>query len=122
MYALSEIKDLHADDDYVYVDDSVKILPQFVGGDEILKRFTARNLRYPKEAAKQKIQGRVIVRFVVSKDGKIKDAKVIKKVHYLLDQEALRIINSMPDWSPGSINDKPVNVFFTVPINFRLRR
>lgn len=69
---------------------------------------------------KQNVQGRVIVTFVVRKNGEIVDAKVVKSVHPQLDAEALRIINGMPNWTPGMQNGKPVNVKFALPVSFKL--
>jgi TonB family protein len=78
------------------------------------------NVRYPEEAEKQNLEGRVILTFVVGKDGSIRNAKVVKSVDPLLDAEALRVINAMPNWTPGRQNGKPVAVKYTVPLSFHL--
>ena len=94
--------------------------PQFPGGDAELMKFLQQNVKYPKEAQAQGKQGRVIVQFVVEKDGSITDAKVLKPVDPLLDAEALRIVNMMPKWTPGKQRGKAVRVYFTIPVTFRL--
>ena len=100
--------------------DVVETMPQFPGGAPELFNFLAKNIRYPAEAENAGTQGRVIVTFVVGKDGSINDARVVKSVDPLLDAEALRVINAMPNWTPGTQSGKAVNVKYTVPISFRL--
>ncbi len=100
--------------------DVVEVMPQFPGGAPELFNFLAKNIRYPAEAENAGTQGRVIVTFVVGKDGSINDARVVKSVDPLLDAEALRVINAMPNWTPGTQSGKAVNVKYTVPITFRL--
>ncbi len=94
--------------------------PEYPGGMGELMKFIQRNIRYPKEAQDQGKQGRVIVVFVVEKDGSITDAEVLKPVDPLLDAEALRIVNMMPKWTPGKQRGKEVRVRFTIPVTFRL--
>lgn len=100
--------------------DVVEKMPEFPGGPQELFGFLAKTIKYPAEAEKAGTQGRVIATFVVRKDGSISDAHVVKSVDPLLDAEALRVINAMPAWTPGSQSGKPVNVKYTVPITFRL--
>ena len=100
--------------------DVVEEMPQFPGGPAALFEFLSKNIQYPKDAEKAKLQGRVIVTFVVKKDGSITDAKVVKSVAPSLDAEALRVINEMPNWTPGRQGGQPVNVKYTVPLTFRL--
>ena len=100
--------------------DVVETMPQFPGGAPELFNYLAKNIRYPKDAMEANVQGRVIVTFVVGKDGSINDARVVKSVNPSLDAEALRVINSMPNWTPGTQSGKAVNVKYTVPITFRL--
>jgi TonB family protein len=95
-------------------------MPQFPGGPAALFEFLSKNIQYPKDAEKAKLQGRVIVTFVVKKDGSIADAKVVKSVAPSLDAEALRVINAMPNWTPGKQGGQPVNVKYTVPLTFRV--
>jgi TonB family protein len=100
--------------------DVVEKMPEFPGGVQELLGFLSKTIKYPAEAEKAGKQGRVLATFVVRKDGSISDARVVKSVDPLLDAEALRVINAMPAWIPGTQNGKPVNVKYTVPISFRL--
>lgn len=100
--------------------DVVETMPEFSGGTGEMIKYLVKNIRYPKEMEEQKVEGRVIVTFVVRKNGEIVDAKVVKSVHPQLDAEALRIINGMPNWTPGMQNGKPVNVKFALPVSFKL--
>ena len=101
--------------------DVVEQMPQFPGGPAALMEFLSKNIRYPKEADKNNIQGRVIVTFTVEKDGSVSEAHTVKSVDPLLDAEAIRVINAMPNWIPGRHNGDPVRVKYTVPITFRLK-
>ena len=93
---------------------------EFPGGSLALMKWLNSNLRYPKAARKNKIQGRVIVKFTVEKDGTIIDPQVVRGVDPDLDKEALRVIRSMPKWEPGKINGVPATTYFNLPINFKL--
>jgi TonB family protein len=94
--------------------------PEFVGGSGKMLEFFSSHLRYPESAHKAGIEGRVIVQFVVGKDGSISGAKVVRGLTEDLDNEALRVINLMPRWKPGKLRGEDVAVKFTVPFNFRL--
>ena len=95
--------------------------PSFPGGEEALFDYLKRTVRYPSIARENKIQGRVIVQFIVAKDGKIEDVVVVRTGgDPSLDKEAVRVIKSMPRWKPGTQRGKPVRVKYTVPVNFRL--
>ena len=100
--------------------DVVEQMPEFPGGSGALFEFLSKNIRYPKVAQDAGQQGRVIVTFVVMKDGSIGNVKVAKGVSPELDEEAVRCVNSMPKWNPGMQNGQAVNVKYTVPIAFRL--
>ena len=100
--------------------DVVEEMPEFIGGIEKLYEYLGNNINYPEQAKDFSIQGKVFVQFVVWKDGSIKDVKVIKGTHKLLDKEALRVINNMPNWKPGKQRGKNVNARFTLPIKFRI--
>ena len=100
--------------------DVVEEMPQYPGGPKALFEFLSNTVNYPEEAEKAGTQGRVIATFVVEKDGSISGAKVVKSVDPLLDAEALRVINAMPNWTPGKQNGKVVRVKYTVPISFNL--
>ncbi len=98
----------------------VEQMPEYPGGVGELMKFIQRNIRYPKEAQEQGKQGRVVVQFVVNKDGSITDAKIAKSVDPQLDAEALRVVNAMPNWTPGKQRGKEVRTYFTIPVTFRL--
>jgi len=78
------------------------------------------NINYPETCRKDSIQGRVIITFVVEKDGSISSAEVVKSVHEKLDTEALRVINAMPKWKPGKQRGKVVRVEYAIPVKFKL--
>ena len=94
--------------------------PEFPGGTAALLDYLRKNIKYPAICRENNIQGRVLVSFVVNKDGAIVDPEVVKSVNPSLDKEAVRVISKMPNWKPGSQRGKPVRVKYTVPVNFRL--
>ena len=98
----------------------VEQMPSFPGGMEALMQYLAKNMRYPVEAQKNKVQGRGVVGFIVSKDGDIKKAHILRGVDPELDAEAIRVIESMPRWMPGMQRGKAVAVSYTLPVMFRL--
>lgn len=95
--------------------------PSFPGGDAAQIAFLSNNLRYPAVAMEQGIQGRVVTQFVVDKDGSITDVKVVRSLDPMLDKEAVRLVKSMPKWTPGKLNGSPVRVKCILPISFRLQ-
>ena len=100
----------------------VERMPEFPGGQQALFKFLSSHVKYPKDAQKEGIEGRVICQFVVNTDGKIVNIEVIRSSGNIsLDAEAVRVIESMPRWIPGIIKDEPVRVKYTVPVNFKLR-
>ena len=100
--------------------DVVEVMPQFPGGQIAMLQYIMKNIKYPEQAMKEGIQGRVAVRFIVEKDGSISDVKPILSVHPLLNKEAVRVVKSMPKWTPGKQNGKPVRVRFNLPVMFKL--
>ena len=100
--------------------DVVEVMPQYPGGQIAMMKYIMENIKYPEQAMKEGIQGRVTVRFIVEKDGSISNVKPVLSVHPLLDKEAVRVVESMPKWSPGKQNGKPVRVRFNVPVMFKL--
>lgn len=100
--------------------DVVEVMPQFPGGQIAMLQYLMKNIKYPEQAVKEGIQGRVTVRFIVEKDGSISDVKPVLSVHPLLNKEAVRVVESMPKWSPGKNNGKPVRVRFNLPVMFKL--
>jgi TonB family protein len=99
---------------------SDSLAAEFVGGNDALMKFLASNMHYPEKAQKDKVSGMVVVSFVIDKAGKVKNAVVKRGVSPELDQEALRIVNAMPAWKPGSVNGQPIESEFTLPIRFAL--
>ena len=97
-------------------------MPEYPGGVPAMMKFLSSNVKYPVEAQKNAISGRVIVQFVVMEDGTLSQAKVIRGVDPLLDEEALRVVKEMPKWTPGIVDGKTVKVKFTVPIMFSLQK
>ena len=97
-------------------------LPEFPGGIQAMMKFLSTNIKYPVEAQKKGISGRVIVQFVIMEDGTLDQAKVIRGVDPLLDEEALRVVKSMPKWKPGMDRGEALKVRFTAPIMFNLSR
>lgn len=101
--------------------DVVEEMPQFPGGQVALLDYLAKNIKYPVVAEENGIQGKVIVTFVVERDGSITDVKVVKSVDPSLDKEASRVVKSMPRWQPGKQNGSAVRVKYTVPVQFKLQ-
>jgi protein TonB len=95
-------------------------MPEFEGGTEEMMKFLQKNLNYPPVARENGIEGRVVLQFVVDKDGKISQVEVLKKLGWGLEEEAVRVVKTMPPWKPGKQNGKPVIVRFTLPVVFRL--
>ncbi len=99
----------------------VEVDPEFPGGNEALYKYLAQNIKYPEKAKADKIEGRVVVGFVIEKDGSISNAEVRRSVNVEMDAEALRVINAMPKWQPGTMEGKPVRVHYNIPITFKLQ-
>jgi len=116
---LATIQDVkQTDNSKVYT--VVEKMPQFPGGDAALIKFISNNLKYPKTSFINNIQGKVILRFVVSETGKVRDAEVVRSLDADCDKEAIRVMNSLPDFIPGEQNGKKVSVWYTLPITFKL--
>lgn len=101
--------------------DVAEQMPEYPGGMPAMFEFLQKNMKYPKDAKKQKVEGRVMVMFVVETDGSISDVKVAKKTFPSLDAEAVRVVQSMPKWTPGRDKGKVVRVQYTLPVSFRLK-
>jgi len=99
----------------------VEEMPSFPGGEEQMLKFIRDNTHYPAVARENGITGRVFINFVVDKDGKIKDVKVLRGIGAGCDEEAVRVVKSMPDWKAGKQNGRAVQVSFNLPVNFTLR-
>lgn len=100
---------------------AVEQMPQFPGGEAELMKYISKNLKYPPVAMENNIQGRVVVQFVVTKTGKIGEVKVVRGKDPDLDKEAVRVVKSLPDFIPGKMNGQTVNVWYTLPITFKLQ-
>ncbi len=99
----------------------VEEMPSFPGGEAECMKFLSKNIKYPTIAQENGIQGRVILQFVVNKDGSIVDVTVARSVDPYLDKEAIRVVQMMPKWKPGKQRGKPVRVKYTLPVMFRLQ-
>jgi len=95
-------------------------MPQFPGGDEALMKWLSDNIQYPAEAVKKGIHGRVVLRFVIKADGSVEDVEVVKSLDSLCDKEALRVVKMMPKWIPGIRNRMPADVYYSLPVTFKL--
>ncbi len=102
--------------------DVVEQMPEFPGGMPAMIEFLQTNLKYPKDAIKQQVGGRVMVMFVVETDGTLSNVRVAKKVFPSLDSEAVRVVKTMPKWKPGKEKGRPVRVNFTLPVVFSLKK
>ena len=101
--------------------DVVEQMPEYPGGIKALFDYLCQNVKYPDDAEKQKIEGRVIATFVVETDGTISNIEVVKPVFPSLDAEAVRVLSGMPKWTPGMQSGKAIRVKYTVPISFNLK-
>ena len=107
-------------EDEIFV--AVEQQAEFPGGMAALMKWLSNNIRYPEAAQQNDVQGRVIVKFVVEKDGSVSQAQIVKGVDKDLDKEALRVVNKMPKWQAGKNNGVAVRSYFTLPVNFRLQQ
>ena len=101
--------------------DVVEQMPEFPGGMEALFKYMAENMKYPEDAKKQQVEGRVLVQFIVETDGSVSNTEVLMRVFPPLDAEAVRVISGMPKWIPGKQNGKVVRVKYTIPVSFRFK-
>lgn len=108
----------HRKGDTVYL--SVEQMPRFPGGEAAMMKYVQAHINYPPMAAKNKIEGDVIVQFVVKKDGSVGEVKVVRSLDKDLDAEAIRVVKKMPKFTPGRHNGEAVNVWYTLPVIFRL--
>lgn len=100
---------------------SVEQMPTFPGGDQALMKYLSSHINYPAMAQENGVQGRVVVQFVVTKTGKVGEVKVVRSVDKDLDREAVRVCKSLPNFVPGRQNGQPVNVWYTLPVTFKLQ-
>ena len=109
-------------DNEIFDDVDVSQMPELPGGEEELIRYLAQNIQYPKQALDGNTEGRVLIGFVVNKEGDIDDVKVLRSIGDGCDEEAVRVIHKMPKWKPGKNNGKLVNVFYNLPVTFQLMK
>jgi len=137
MTTMEEVKDVVKDDVPVLVQETpkeevveeapkevffiVEEMPEFPGGDEALRKYIAENVKYPNIARENDIKGKVYVRFCVTYKGHVDQVSIARGVDPALDEEAIRVVKSLPPWKPGKQRGKAVNVWYTVPINFQLQ-
>jgi protein TonB len=108
------------DDNAIYDDIDIEQLPEFPGGEDELMKYLSNAIKYPERAIRENAQGKVVVGFVVNKNGEIEDLKVKRSIGFGCDDEAIRVIKSMPKWKPGKFNGRDVNVYYDLPIQFTL--
>lgn len=101
--------------------DVVEVMPQYPGGQIAMLKYIMENIKYPKQIMEEGIQGRVTVSFIVEKDGRVSNVRLLRSVQSALDKEAIRVVKSMPKWTPGKHNGKPVRVRFNLPVMFKLK-
>ena len=102
--------------------DQVEQMPEFPGGMPAMIEYLQTNIKYPKDAIKQNVGGRVMVMFVVEADGSLSNVRVARKVFTSLDSEAVRVVKAMPKWKPGQEKGRPVRVNFTLPVVFTVKK
>lgn len=116
-YETDVIGETKEDEPVIFVEEQ----PEFPGGSLELLKYVAKNLHYPEDALENNIQGRVFVKFAVWSDGSIRRIEVTKSIFPSLDQEAMRVISTLPKWTPGRQNGKAVSVWFSMPVTFQIK-
>lgn len=114
----TSVPEVPTDDNHLFL--VVECMPEFPGGMQGCLDFIQKEMHYPEEAKNAGIQGRIVLQFIIEKDGTPAQPRIVRSVHPLLDKEALRIIRQMPKWTPGKQDGKPQRVLYTIPIQFRL--
>ena len=109
------------EDKEIIVYSCVEQMPQFPGGEAALMKYFRSHINYPPMAAENEIQGRVVVRFIVSETGKVSDVTVIQSMDRYLDREVVRVCKSLPKFTPGRQNGQAVSVWYTLPVTFKLQ-
>jgi TonB family protein len=114
-----EKKDLKPNAEGIYFE--VEVMPEFPGGLAGLQEYLVKNIQYPEQAKKDSITGKVFVQFIIDESGRVGGTKVIRSASPSLDAEAVRVVDSMPVWTPGKQKGEAVKVAFTIPIMFALK-
>lgn len=110
-------QDFSTSNDKIYT--AVEQMPQFPGGDSKLMKYISENIKYPE--TDECVDGQVIVQFVVTKTGEVGDVKIVRHLHPMFDEEAVRVVKSLPKFIPGRMNGVPVNVWYTLPVRFHMK-
>ncbi|MBK7965013.1 MAG: energy transducer TonB [Bacteroidetes bacterium] len=105
-------------DENVFI--AVEVMPEFPGGTAAMMEYLSKSVKYPSDALEAKITGKVFVSFIINEKGKVTDAKVLRGIGTSCDNEAIRVVNEMPNWKPGTQSGKAVKVKYTLPIAFKL--
>jgi len=116
--AQSDAESVNQTEEQVFT--AVEQMPLFPGGEKALYQFISENIKYPEDAIQSESEGVVFVNFIISTTGKVTQSKVLRGFNPSCDNEALRVISIMPDWQPGSINNKNVSVSLNLPVRFKL--
>lgn len=101
--------------------EKVEDMPEFPGGEQAMMDFVGKNVQYPKEAMEKEISGRVLVGFIVEKDGSVNEVKIVRGIGGGCDEEAVRVVKAMPKWKPGKQDGKTVRVSYTMPFFFKMQ-
>lgn len=101
--------------------EKAEVMPQFPGGDQAMMKFVSENVQYPEEAKEKEISGRVLVGFIVEKDGSVNEVKIVRGIGGGCDEEAVRVVKAMPKWKPGKQDGKTVRVSYTMPFFFKMQ-
>jgi len=109
----------HHQDELVFT--ATEKRPEFKGGTRGMYKFLSQNIKYPNEAMKNKISGKVFLRFIVEKDGTLSDIQLMKGIGYGFDLEAIRVVKTMPNWIPGLNANKAVRCYYNLPISFSIK-
>jgi protein TonB len=115
--AMAQIKKIANDK----VLEKAEVMPQFPGGDQAMMKFVSENVQYPEEAKEKEISGRVLVGFIVEKDGSVNEVKIVRGIGGGCDEEAVRVVKAMPKWKPGKQDGKTVRVSYTMPFFFKMQ-
>ena len=101
--------------------EKAEVMPEFPGGEQAMMKFVSENVQYPEKAKEKEISGRVLVGFIVEKDGSVNEVKIVQGIGGGCDEEAVRVVKAMPKWKPGKQDGKTVRVSYTMPFFFKMQ-
>ena len=101
--------------------EKAEVMPEFPGGEQAMMKFVSENVQYPEKAKEKEISGRVLVGFIVEKDGSVNEVKIVRGIGGGCDEEAVRVVKAMPKWKPGKQDGKTVRVSYTMPFFFKMQ-